>query len=151
MSGDETSSLGVNVAAGVVYIAARRPDESLEVLKLEIAEHMDAAAGLRDFGERVAQELRRLQPSSVAIVEPKGRRQGWAYGEAFRRASLDTMVMSAAAQVGVPVERVATSHVIKALELDKEDPAGALEKRLGDPRPPYWSKAWLGPTAVRTL
>lgn len=146
----EHSVVGVIVAAGDAYLATAtvgKGEASVSISKLQPAKQMPTARALADLGARIAQELRRLEPTKVVIVEPKPRQQGWSYSDAFKKASVETMVMTAAAGVGVQVELVKPSKVVKDLGLTKDDPDQDLKVRLATV-PKYWSTAWLAAAAA---
>jgi hypothetical protein len=143
---DRSPVLGVAIVAGVAYLAvvdapgAARLDDPLK--KLELAGSQDDAAALRDLGERFRQELRRLGPRAVAVVQPKPRQQGWPYTQAFARTSIEVVIMVVLADEGIPYAPAKPTETLRALKIPDDGTGEALAERLGG-KDMYWRQRWL--------
>jgi hypothetical protein len=138
-------TVGIAIAAGKVYVGVvdgsgvPRLDDPAR--RLEVAEHTDRAEALREFGERFRQELRRLKPSALVVMQPQPRQSGWPYAEAFRRVSIETVIMVVSAEERIPFTAAKPGQTLKTLGLPVEETAKALEERIGG-KDTYWTQRW---------
>jgi hypothetical protein len=92
---DEDCVLAVNLAGGTAYCAVAVPPDRLvddPLARIELAEGLEPAEQLVDLGARFRQELNRLQPIAVGIIQTQ-KTNSWVYSKAWRRATVEAVVM----------------------------------------------------------
>lgn len=85
----------MNLAGGTAYCAvASSPDQLVDdpLVRIELGEGLEPAEQLIDFGARFRQELNRLRPIAVGIVQTT-KTANWVYSQAWRRATVEAVVM----------------------------------------------------------
>ena len=145
----------MHVVGQLVYLALRSPlgalDDDPDLRRTEQSGYMDAADALYDFLQRFQQRLRERRPRRVAFLHTR-RYGNWAYGEAFRRASLESAVMIASRAASIPYSLVRQEDVAAKLSLpmrNAKDLAVAAA-RLHPGKPLYWAERSLAYAAAVT-
>jgi hypothetical protein len=128
-------ALGVNVAGGVLYLAAVDVAEEEDELgrpvqsnpRLQPNTQLDDAHKVADVRDRFAQDLRAINPDVVGVV---GTRQhsGLAYKNAFIRVSAISAVLIACVESNKPCREIKTEDIGRlvlapAKALSQTDPA----------------------------
>jgi hypothetical protein len=136
--------LGVNIAAGTAYLAlVERPDKPMlkEPDKMAPSDALADATRLKDFGDRFAQEVRRLGVQLVAVAHPRPRpSRGWKYDEAFERVAMEVTMMLSLKAAGIEYVSVQQHKAAKTAGVSEPaEAANELVKRLGV-KPKYWDK-----------
>jgi hypothetical protein len=93
--------LAVNLAGGSSYWALVEAPDLLvtgEVERIDLAEGLDPAEQLADFAARVRQELSRLEPVAVGVINTR-KYASWKYADAWRRVTMEAAVMLSAEAV----------------------------------------------------
>jgi hypothetical protein len=138
--------LGVNIAAGTAYLAlVERPDKPLltEPEKMAPSDALADATRLKDFGDRFAQEVRRLGVQLVAVAHPRPRpSRGWKYDEAFERVAMEVTMMLSLKAASIEYVSVQQHRAAKATGVSEpaeapnelarlvgEKPSGITQKR----------------------
>ena len=91
----EPCVLALNLSGGTAYCAVATPPDRLlddPLIRIELAEGLEPADQLIDLGARVRQELSRLQPVAVGVVQTL-KTNSWTYSKAWRRATVEAVVM----------------------------------------------------------
>jgi hypothetical protein len=136
--------LGVNIAAGVAYLALiERPDipMMIEAVKMAPSDALVDATRLKEFGDRFAQEVRRLEVGLVAVAHPRPRPSGgWKYGDAFERVAMEVTIMLSLKSAGIEYRCVQQHAAAKATGVSK--PGEAHEELAGrvTGKPTHWDK-----------
>jgi hypothetical protein len=97
--------LGLNLAGGIAYCAVVEAPYDLiphELERIDLAEGLEPAEQLADFAARVRQELSRLSPVAVGVINTT-KFASWNYGHAWRRVTMEAAVM-------LSVEETSTSR-----------------------------------------
>ena len=92
---DGNCVLALNLAGGTAYCAvATAPDRLVDdsLVRIELAEGLEPAEQLVDLGARFQQELNRLRPVAVGVVQTL-KTNNWVYSQAWRRATVEAVVM----------------------------------------------------------
>jgi hypothetical protein len=144
--------VGIAVQHGVAYFAVVQcPDILLLTDPLDRivpTEQVDRAEVLRNFRDRVAQELRRLQPRAVGVGFTR-KYKGWTAQEAFTRFSLDAAAMLAAVDLHIPCLQVRQEDAARAVGAAPKLLADHAAARLGIQKTTYWSeRVWAIATAL---
>lgn len=87
--------LAVNLAGGTAYCAVASPTGELlgdALERIELAEGLDPAEQLADFAARFRQELSRLGPVAVGVVNTR-KYASWKYADVWRRVTMEAAVM----------------------------------------------------------
>lgn len=129
-------ALGVNVAGGVLYLAALDVTTTEETElgrrvalapRLQPSAHLDDAHKVADLRDRFAQDLRAISPDVVGVV---GTRQyaGLAYKNAFMRISAVSAVFIACVEGNKACREVKTEEIARlvlapANKLSQTDPS----------------------------
>lgn len=85
----------VNLAGGVAYCAVASPPEELiddPLVRIELAEGLGDAETLADFAARFRQELNRIRPVAVGVIQTTKSSQ-WIYKDAWRRVTIEAAIM----------------------------------------------------------
>jgi hypothetical protein len=129
--------LGLTIAAGTIYAAVVECpdtpifDDSFE--RLDHAAGLGGPAQLADFSARFKQEIRRIRPTAVGVLNTR-KYANWKYADAFKRVSLEAAVMLAVADLSSPAHTikyalVSRERLPKALEIpDGTFDAGAVDR-----------------------
>lgn len=110
---DEGCVLALNLAGGTAYCAvAAAPDQLVDdpLVRIELAEGLEPAEQLVDLGARVRQELNRLQPVAVGIVQTL-KTNAWVYSKAWRRATVEAVVMLTVADASTSEHPIAYRQI----------------------------------------
>jgi hypothetical protein len=134
--------LGVHVAAGVAYFGAADAEmlhvsDPLE--KIEPTGQLPAAARLRDFRDRFAQELHRLAPASVGVIRTT-RFSRWTFAEAWDRFSLEAVMLLAASNERVPSQHVVAEDAARTVPCLPKDIAARAAQAWGVTKTRYWKQ-----------
>jgi hypothetical protein len=133
--------MGVHISAGKAYLGLIECPDTIEMGGtdvLSVAEHLDPAEKLADFRAQFEQELRTTAPARVGVMNTR-RYAGWEYYKAFSRISMESAVMIASANVGVPFESVKQETTIKMSGLPSGQLVSGAAELLGiDHVPRYW-------------
>ncbi len=109
--GCDGAVVGINIAAGVAYVAVvdgdGNPALERSTAKIVPASNVDAWTALTQFGTRIVAEVRGAGSTCVGFADPKRYNQ-WAYSEAFQRASLH--VAAGISLAGMGVNAVSVAH-----------------------------------------
>jgi hypothetical protein len=141
-------AVGVNISAGVCYIAVARSgilDMEDEFVRLVSAAHLDTGSRLADLRDRFAQELRRLDPDVVAIVQPRQGKFPMKFGAAWLRVSMETSLLLAANDLGIAYLPLSQDAIAKGIEAS--DIPSRMEELVGA-RTKYWSNRALAMAAA---
>jgi hypothetical protein len=125
--------LGVNVAAGVAYLALVERLATLKLdgtAKLPTPTNPDAWEQLRLFGDRLVAEARAHHVVCVVFAEPR-KYNAWKYYEAFSRASLQVAGSLALHAARVEVLEVAQRTAATTLGLKLGELDDGLAETLG--------------------
>lgn len=90
--------LAVNLAGGSAYCAVVEAPEKLvpgELERIDLAEGLEPAAQLADFAARLRQELSRLEPVAVGVINTR-KYASWKYADAWRRVTMEAAIMLSA-------------------------------------------------------
>jgi len=136
--------LGVNIAAGIAYLAlVEAPDKLLlaEPEKMAPSDALADATRLKDFGDRFAQEVRRLGVQLVAVAHPRPRPSGgWKYDEAFERVAMEVTMMLSLKAAGIGYVSAQQHKAAKVVGVSEPaEAANELLRLVGD-KPKYWDK-----------
>jgi hypothetical protein len=136
--------LGVNIAAGTAYLAlVEAPDKPMlaEPEKMALSNALTDATRLKDFGDRFAQEVRRLGVQLVAVAHPRPRpSRGWKYDEAFERVAMEVTMMLSLKAAGIEYLSAQQHKAAKAAGVSEPaEAANELARRLSA-KPKYWDK-----------
>lgn len=94
--------MGIHIASAVAYVGIVDPgkgpriDDPLE--RLTLASSLYGSEQLGDFASHVEQELGRIGPVSLGILQPNKHRN-WVYAQAFSRVTLEAAIMIAGSRV----------------------------------------------------
>ncbi|MGW9174591.1 hypothetical protein [Streptomyces decoyicus] len=139
--------LGVAVSSGAIYYGALAvPDATQDISHITGApERLLPAAGLTgaqrlaDTHQRIAQDIRVLQPDAVIAVATRKRNQ-WVYREAFERVSVISALMLTCVEQGIPCEEWTTERIGKLVSTPAPKLATFDYKAVGFERiPTYWN------------
>ncbi len=109
-----------------------------EFTGMRLSSNMDPADALLDFANRFRQQLHRLRPATVALMNTR-RYRNWAWVQAAERARLEAIVMLVCAQLGIAYRLVRQEDATRVLEVP---PRGNFATRLvGTPKTAGW-RAW---------
>jgi hypothetical protein len=100
-SDQPTTVLAVNLAGGSAYCAVvEAPDQLVpgELERIHLAEGLEPAEQLADFAARLRQELSRLQPVAVGVINTR-KYASWKYADAWRRVTMEAAIMLSAEEV----------------------------------------------------
>jgi hypothetical protein len=92
--------LAVNLVGGTAYCAVVSSTGELladALERIELAEGLMPAEQLADFAARFRQELSRLGPVAVGVINTR-KYSGWKYADAWRRVTLEAAVMMTVAE-----------------------------------------------------
>jgi len=109
MSTEARRVLGLTIVAGTVYAAVvecpEMPllDDPFE--RLDLAEGLEGPAQLADFSARFKQELRRVAPLAVGVLNTR-KYSNWKYTDVFKRVSLEAAVMLAVEELSMPARTI---------------------------------------------
>lgn len=142
MPDDQPRAIGLNIVAGRVYVGVvAAPDRLLlddSCERLDPPQHVAGAEQVVQFSERVRQEIRRITPSVVGVLHPRRYAQ-WRYADAFTRVSLETAIMFAVHEEGVPLEQLKQDPVAKVLGGRPQVLHDLVRERFDIETPPrYW-------------
>jgi hypothetical protein len=90
--------LGLSISAGTLYAGlVECPDvpvftDSFE--RLDLAVGLEGAAQLSDLSARFKQEIRRIEPTAVGVLNTR-KYSNWKYADVFRRVCIEAVVMLA--------------------------------------------------------
>ena len=131
--------VGLHVAGGILRVAV--VDESGvvadELTAMKPSTNMDAADAMLDLANRFRQHLRRLRPTTVALMSTR-KYKDWSWAQAASRAHLEAIVMLVCADLGVTYRLVRQEDAARELQIPRADfPRGLL----GTPGTADW-KAW---------
>ena len=132
--------VGINIAAGVAYFGAVRDREALvddKADRIRPNAQLDDASRYENFRDRVAQELRRLQPAVVGVARTRKYSQ-WTMAAATKRFGLEAAAMIAAAQEGFECRLVTQDEAAKTVKAPIPRLSTVLPERLGIEPTPYW-------------
>jgi hypothetical protein len=124
--------LGVNIAAGIAYLALVKVPETVELdrtAKLAPATNVEEWTQLKQFAMRVVEEARAAGAVRVVFAEPR-RYNAWKYYEAFTRASLQVSASLALHDAGISVSALAQRTACATLDLDLGELDVQLAKAL---------------------
>ncbi|MGR3871598.1 hypothetical protein ACUXZZ_23850 [Streptomyces graminifolii] len=139
--------LGVAVSAGAIHYGALTADEGTQDIshppgapeRLVPALGLTGAQRLGDTHQRIAQEIRVLQPDAVIIVATRRKNQ-WVYREAFDRISLISALMLSCVEQGVTCEEWSTERIGKLVGVPAPKLASFDCKEAGFAQLPlYWA------------
>lgn len=141
---DESYVLGVNLAGGTAYCAVASPPDRLvddPLVRIELAEGLEPAEQLIDLGARFQQELNRLQPVAVGIVQTL-KRNNWVYSKAWRRATVEAVVMLTVADAStserpIAYRQIGPKAMAKAAGIQLKTLQEDCAERWGDRVPMY--------------
>lgn len=144
--------VGISVRGGEAYFAVVQcPDTPLvddPLERITPTQQIDRPAGLADFRDRVAQELRRLQPRAVGVGFTR-KYSSWTAEDAFRRFGLDAAAMLAAVDLGISCQRVREEDAAGAVGVAPTKLPEQAPARLGIDKTKYWShRVWAIATAL---
>lgn len=138
--------LGVYVSGSKVYLALRTVlgclDDSQHLRRVEPSEYMNAANRLYDFCQRFQQLLKECHPAQVAFLHTRNYRPN-SYGEAFKRASIESAVMISACAEGIRYRLVRQEDVASHLSLPtrwRTKDLGLAAAQLRSDKPMYWNE-----------
>lgn len=110
---DEGCVLALNLAGGTAYCAVAASPERLvddPLVRIELAEGLEPAEQLVDLGARFQQELNRLRPLAVGIVQTQ-KTNSWVYSQAWRRATVEAVVMLTVAEASTSERPIAYRQI----------------------------------------
>lgn len=136
--------LAMNLAGGTAYCAVAAPLEQLvddPLVRIELAEGLEAAAQLVDFAARFRQELNRLRPLAVGVVQTQ-KTNGWVYSKAWRRATVEAAVMMTVADAStsehpIAYRQIKQKSMCKSVGIPLKQLQEACIERWGDEVPMY--------------
>ncbi|MFD6470269.1 hypothetical protein [Streptomyces goshikiensis] len=150
--------LGVAVSSGAIYYGALAvPDETQGISHIADApERLIPATGLTgaqrlaDTHQRIAQDLRVLQPDAVTVVATRKNNQ-WVYRDAFERVSMISALMLTCVEQGIPLEEWTTERIGKLVSTPAPKLASFDHRTVGFERiPTYWN-AGRGPAFAAAM
>jgi hypothetical protein len=103
----------MNLAGGTAYCAVAVPPEELvddPLVRIQLAEGLEPAAQLVDFAARFRQELSRLRPAAVGVVQTT-KTASWVYAQAWRRATVEAAVMMTVADASTSERPIAYRQI----------------------------------------
>ncbi|MEU7225116.1 hypothetical protein [Streptomyces chrestomyceticus] len=139
--------LGVAVSSGAIYYGALAvSDETQDISNIAGApERLLPAVGLTgaqrlaDTQQRIAQDIRVLQPDAVTVVATRKNNQ-WVYRDAFERISMISALMLTCVAQGVPFEEWTTERIGKLVNTPAPKLASFDHRIVGFERiPTYWN------------
>lgn len=110
---DEGRVLALNLAGGIAYCAVAVPPDQLvadALVRIELAEGLEPAPQLVDFAARFRQELNRLRPLAVGIVQTQ-KTNNWVFSQAWRRATVEAAVMMTVADASTSERPIAYRQI----------------------------------------
>ncbi|ASY33584.1 MULTISPECIES: hypothetical protein [unclassified Streptomyces] len=150
--------LGVAVSSGAIYYGALAvPDETQGISYIaEAPERLIPAAGLTgaqrlaDTHQRIAQDIRVLQPDAVTVVATRKNNQ-WVYRDAFERISMISALMLTCVEQGIPLEEWTTERIGKLVGTPAPKLTSFDHMTVGFERiPTYWN-AGRGPAFAAAM
>ncbi|MFE7450858.1 MULTISPECIES: hypothetical protein [Streptomyces] len=150
--------LGVAVSSGAIYYGALAvPDETQGISHIADApERLLPAAGLTgaqrlaDTHQRIAQDIRVLQPDAVTVVATRKNNQ-WVYRDAFERVSMISALMLTCVEQGVPLEEWTTERIGKLVSTPAPKLASFDHRTVGFERVPTYWNAGRGPAFAAAM
>jgi hypothetical protein len=144
--------LGVSVSARVLYLGVvRAPDEFLlddAAERIEPSAQLELDGRLGDVRDRLRDELRRLKPSRVGVTKTK-KYSNWKFADAFDRVSLETAVILACVDEGIPCRIVRSEDAAKAVPAAVTKVEEQAADRWGVEPSKYWKhRVWAFATAL---
>ncbi|MFD3804767.1 hypothetical protein ACFWTC_14305 [Streptomyces sp. NPDC058619] len=139
--------LGVAVSSGAIYYGALAvPDAAQGISHIAGApERLLPAAGLTgaqrlaDTHQRIAQDIRVLQPDAVTVVATRKNNQ-WVYRDAFERISMISALMLTCVEQGIQFEEWTTERIGKLVSTPALKLASFDHRAVGFERiPTYWN------------
>ena len=137
-----TRTLGVNIVAGVAFLAL--VDSSgryypAEADRITPTVSLAAAGRLREFCDRVEQEINRLKVVTLAVAHPK-KYGNWTYHDAFVRVSLEAAIMLASEHARIRYVSVRhDGQAARCAGVALNEISAGLLSRATRPTPSYWN------------
>ncbi|MFF7879713.1 hypothetical protein ACH40F_04915 [Streptomyces sp. NPDC020794] len=144
--------LGVTVSSGAIHYGALTVAQDTQDIsytpgapeRLVPALGLTGAQRLGDTHQRIAQEIRVLQPDAVIVVATRKNNQ-WVYREAFDRISLISALMLSCVEQGVTCEEWSTERIGKLVGIPAPKLASFDCKEVGFAQLPLYWTAGRGP------
>lgn len=133
--------LGVNLAAGVAYLALVEPPQALkldEVVKVVPAESLAGVVRLQDFGDRFVQQARGVAATHVVVAEPRPRPSPWSYADAHARVELETTILLLATKAGIASATMKQTEAAKAVGVSELKEVSSTLKKLVSEKVKHW-------------
>jgi hypothetical protein len=136
--------LAVNLAGGTAYCAVASPPGELvedDLVRIELAEGLGDAEQLADFAARFRQELRRLRPVAVGVIQTTKTSQ-WVYSYAWRRVTVESAIMLTTVEAStsehpIDYKLLKPSAMAKAVDIPLRKLYEVAGKRWGAAVPKY--------------
>ena len=136
--------LAVNLAGGTAYCAVLEAPDRLvadELERIGLAEGLEPAEQLADFAARVRQELTRLEPVAVGVINTR-KYASWKYADAWRRVTMEAAIMLSAAETSsssmrINYKLVKQETMAKTTEIPLAKLQDVCAERWGDSVPRY--------------
>jgi hypothetical protein len=141
---DEGCVLALNLASGTAYCAVAASPQRLvddPLVRIELAEGLEPAEQLVDLSARFQQELNRLQPIAVGIVQTL-KTNNWVYSKAWRRSTVEAVVMLTVADAStsehpIAYRQIGQKAMAKAAGIQLKSLQEDCVERWGDQVPMY--------------